>query len=43
VLVHPGKFFNFAQDGFLVLSLISLEKDFQEGCRRIRSFIAERG
>jgi aspartate/methionine/tyrosine aminotransferase len=38
VLVHPGRFFNFAQDGFLVLSLISPEKDFQEGCRRLKRF-----
>jgi aspartate/methionine/tyrosine aminotransferase len=37
-LVHPGHFFNFAQDGFLVLSLISPEKDFQEGCRRLKQF-----
>jgi alanine-synthesizing transaminase len=38
VLVHPGHFFNFAQDGYLVLSLISPEKDFAEGCRRLRHF-----
>jgi aspartate/methionine/tyrosine aminotransferase len=38
VLVHPGTFFNFAQDGFLVLSLISLEKNFQEGCHRLTQF-----
>jgi alanine-synthesizing transaminase len=38
VLVHPGHFFNFAQDGYLVLSLISPEKDFAEGCRRLRQF-----
>jgi aspartate/methionine/tyrosine aminotransferase len=38
VLAHPGKFFNFAQDAFLVLSLISPEKDFQEGCRRLKQF-----
>jgi aspartate/methionine/tyrosine aminotransferase len=36
VLVHPGQFFNFAQDGYLVLSLISPGKDFAEGCRRLR-------
>lgn len=40
VLTHPGKFFNFAQDGFLVLSLIGPEKDFQEGCRRLQQFFA---
>jgi alanine-synthesizing transaminase len=36
VLVHPGHFFNFSRDGFLVLSLITLEQQFQEGLRRLR-------
>ena len=38
VLVHPGHFFNFSQDGFLVLSLIAPEKQFQEGVQRLRKF-----
>ena len=38
VLVHPGNFFNFSQDGFLVLSLITSVAEFQEGIRRIREF-----
>jgi aspartate/methionine/tyrosine aminotransferase len=38
VLVHPGHFFNFSRDGFLVLSLITPEKQFQEGVRRLKSF-----
>src|SRR6266853_2935844 len=38
VLVHPGHFFNFSQDGFLVLSLIAPEKQFQEGGQRLRKF-----
>jgi alanine-synthesizing transaminase len=38
VLVHPGPFFNFSRDGFLVLSLIAPEKQFQEGVRRLRNF-----
>ena len=38
VLVHPGHFFNFSRDGFLVLSLITLEKVFQEGVRRLVRF-----
>ncbi len=38
VLVHPGHFFNFSRDGFLVLSLISPERQFQEGLRRLRKF-----
>jgi alanine-synthesizing transaminase len=38
VLVHPGHFFNFSRDGFLVLSLIAPEEQFQEGVRRLRKF-----
>ncbi len=40
VLVHPGHFFNFARDGYLVLSLITPETDFREGVRRLREFFA---
>ncbi len=40
VLVHPGQFFNFSQEGFLVLSLIAPEDDFQEGARRLHKFFA---
>jgi aspartate/methionine/tyrosine aminotransferase len=36
VLVHPGHFFNFSRDGFLVLSLITPEEQFQEGVQRLR-------
>jgi alanine-synthesizing transaminase len=39
VLVHPSHFFNFSRDGFLVLSLITPEKQFQEGLRRLQEFI----
>jgi len=38
VLVHPGHFFNFARDGFLVLSLIPPEDEFREGARRLLDF-----
>jgi alanine-synthesizing transaminase len=38
VLVHPGHFFNFPRDGFLVLSLITSEQQFQEGVRRLQQF-----
>ena len=38
VLVHPGHFFNFSRDGFLVLSLISPENEFREGARRLLEF-----
>jgi hypothetical protein len=38
VLVHPGHFFDFPRDGFLVVSLIAGEAEFQEGARRLKDF-----
>lgn len=38
VLVHPGHFFDFSSDGFLVVSLILQAAEFQEGARRLRDF-----
>ena len=35
VYVHPGHFFDFPTDGYLVLSLIGPEDQFAEGMRRI--------
>jgi alanine-synthesizing transaminase len=35
VYVHPGHFFDFPTDGYLVLSLIAGEEQFAEGVRRI--------
>ncbi|MCU1241578.1 MAG: aminotransferase [Candidatus Acidoferrum typicum] len=35
VYVHPGHFFDFPTDGYLVLSLIAAEEQFAEGVRRI--------
>ena len=35
VLVHPGHFYDFPSDGYLVLSLITPEADFSEGVRSI--------
>jgi aspartate/methionine/tyrosine aminotransferase len=40
VLVHPGHFFNFSQEGFLVLSLICPEDQFKEAASRLRKFFA---
>jgi len=37
VYVHPGHFFDFPGDGYLVLSLITPEHDFCEGVSRILS------
>lgn len=34
VFVHPGHFFDFPSDGYLVLSLLTLPAEFQEGVRR---------
>jgi aspartate/methionine/tyrosine aminotransferase len=35
VYVHPGHFFDFPSEGYLVLSLIAREAEFAEGVRRI--------
>jgi aspartate/methionine/tyrosine aminotransferase len=35
VIVHPGHFFDFPTDGFLVLSLITPAEDFCEGVQRL--------
>jgi aspartate/methionine/tyrosine aminotransferase len=35
VLVHPGHFYDFPQDGYLVLSLITPVSVFREGCIRL--------
>jgi aspartate/methionine/tyrosine aminotransferase len=37
VYVHPGHFYDFPGDGYLVVSLITPEQDFAEGMRRILS------
>lgn len=39
-LVHPGHFYDFPQDGYLVLSLITPKMDFAEGVRRILAFFS---
>jgi aspartate/methionine/tyrosine aminotransferase len=35
VVVHPGHFYNFPQDGFIVVSLITPEAEFEEGIARL--------
>jgi alanine-synthesizing transaminase len=42
VLVHPGRFFDFPQDGYLVTSLIAPEPAFREGIARLVEFIGAR-
>jgi len=35
VLVHPGHFYDFPSDGYLVLSLITRQADFAEALQRV--------
>jgi len=35
VYIHPGHFYDFPSDGYLVASLITPERDFAEGIRRL--------
>ncbi len=35
VLVHPGHFYDFPSDGYLILSLLTQPSEFREGTRRI--------
>jgi alanine-synthesizing transaminase len=35
VLVHPGHFYDFPSDGYLVVSLIAAEREFGEGVARV--------
>jgi aspartate/methionine/tyrosine aminotransferase len=39
VYVHPGHFYDFPGDGYLVVSLITPEQDFAEGVRRLLSVV----
>jgi alanine-synthesizing transaminase len=39
VYVHPGHFYNFPADGYMVLSLIISTQDFSEGVERLLSTI----
>jgi alanine-synthesizing transaminase len=41
VLVHPGHFYDFPADGYLVLSLIAREEEFTEGIKRVINYIAD--
>jgi aspartate/methionine/tyrosine aminotransferase len=38
-MVHPGHFYDFPRDGYLVISLITPEKDFREGISRLLNFL----
>ncbi len=39
VVVHPGHFYDFPRDGYLVLSLITAEAEFKEGMDRVLAFL----
>jgi alanine-synthesizing transaminase len=39
VYLHPGHFYDFPGDGYLVVSLITPEDDFREGLRRLLSAV----
>ena len=41
VMVHPGHFFNFSGDGYLVVSLITKPDEFREGIGRMLELFAE--
>ncbi len=41
VLVHPGHFYDFPKDGYLVLSLITPTDVFREGVKRVLSVLNE--
>lgn len=43
VLVHPGHFYDFESEGYLVLSLISPEEDFAQGIQRLLEFLSRSG
>jgi aspartate/methionine/tyrosine aminotransferase len=42
VLVHPGHFYDFPSDGYLVLSLITAPDDFSEGVNRLLDDLGNR-
>jgi aspartate/methionine/tyrosine aminotransferase len=43
VLVHPGYFFDFPHEAFVVVSLLPREDVFVEGCRRLLTYAARDG
>jgi aspartate/methionine/tyrosine aminotransferase len=40
VLVHPGHFYDFPNDGYLVLSLIALEEEFSQGIAKLQEMFS---
>jgi aspartate/methionine/tyrosine aminotransferase len=40
VYVHPGHFFNFPVDGYVVVSLMTPQEEFAEGMKRLLASIS---
>ena len=40
VVVHPGHFYGFVADGYIVMSLITPREEFSEGITRLLTFVA---
>jgi hypothetical protein len=40
VLVHPGHFYDFPSDGYIVLSLIASTAEFRDGISRLLKFLS---
>ena len=43
VWVHPGYFFGMPESGWLVVSLLGEEQEFQQGVRRLVDYLAKSG
>ena len=39
VIVHPGHFYDFPQDGYIVVSLITPDEEFREGANVVIGFL----
>ena len=39
VLVHPGHFYDFPSDGYLIVSLITPSPEFRDGLKRLVSLL----
>ena len=39
VMVHPGHFFDFPSDGYLILSLLTPPAEFRKGIEKVLQFL----
>ena len=42
VLVHPGHFYDFPSDGYLIVSLLTPPSEFREGMKRVLELLSDR-